>query len=128
MANKTRHVVDDNDVKSFNWLRESVVGIEFNRKELDEKLKTLKYPQTGRFITAITNGINPPILKVKRGKYCFSPKPVYIERLKTVWNMYYNNKSEAQFKSKEKRIEDAILLLKNEGYKIQKPVLKYVEC
>ena len=96
-----------------------------------QELKVLGYVNHGTFLKAMTNGVNPPIVKPKRGVYCFSPKPVFIERLQTVWDEYTKIANPRKYKSDKCEevvsIETAIKVLKEAGYKVLKPVTQYEE-
>lgn len=136
MKESKRHEVTDNEIKALNWTRESMVGKEMNPEELRTQLKKLGYNTNGNFLTSITSGENPPIIRVSRGKYVFNPKPIHIDRLKKVWADYaaYGNGPRNKLETKHvdysnpnPAIEAAITLLKKHGYKIMKPELKYTE-
>ena len=90
------------------------------------------YCTSGIFIKAITNGVNPPVIKVARGRYVFNPQPVHIDRLQQVWKDYRVNGKNRPAKSVDARelesaINRAIALLKNNGYKVLKPTTQYEE-
>lgn len=130
--NKQRHIVDEQEVKRFNWRRENNKGKAFNPTQLKTLLKEMGYTDNGNFITCITSGVNPPIVRVSRGVYAFSKDPVFIDRLQKVWSDYaeYGNKSKRS--ATEENVEvasisQAIALLKKHGFKIYKPTMKYEE-
>lgn len=127
----SKHVVDEQEIQRFNWKREVNVGREFSQKEMRQELKVLGYAGHGAFLKAITSGVNPPIVKPKRGVYCFSPKPVFIERLQTVWDTYTTTANPRNYKSGKYEevvsIETAIKVLKEAGYKVLKPTVQYEE-
>ena len=85
---------------------------------------------SSKFLTAITSGINPPIIKVKYGVYAVNQKPVDKERLQTVFDEYVklNYIHFVKYKKKKISIEQAIYVLKNAGYKVLKPVTQYEEA
>lgn len=132
LKSKKRHEVTNTEIKAFNWARESIVGKEMSATELKDFLKNLKYATSGNFIKCITSGENPPIIRIRRGVYTVNPKPVFIDRLKKVWQDYgfygrnrIDSTDDVQLKLD---ISRAITLLKSQGYKIQKPVIQYVDC
>lgn len=127
MANerqRTHHEVDDQELIRFNSRREiaAAKGTVFNPKELREVMRMFGYPQNSKFKTCITHGENPPIIHVKRGQYAFNPNVVHIERLKLVWKEYeaYGKPNEAEKASKERAIQDAITLLRDNNYRVLK--------
>lgn len=130
--NKQRHIVDEQEVKRFNWRRENNKGKTFNLTQLKTLLKEMGYVDNGNFITCLTSGVNPPIVRVSRGVYTFAKNPVYIDRLQKVWSDYadYGNKtkqSAVEEKVEVTSISQAIELLKKHGFKIYKPTMKYEE-
>ena len=122
-------IITESDHIAFNMLREARVTKEYKRDEMRKLLKTdLNYPGSDQFLMAITGGVNPPVIKVRRGIYMFNPKPVYKDRLQTVFSEYAKTiKSETARNSKKISIEEAILVLKNAGYKVLKPVTQFEE-
>lgn len=82
-------------------------------------------------LSALSSGVNPPIIKMKRGIYVINPKPIYKERLQTALNeakmtcSHYNKSSRST--SKEEQIQSAINLLKQNGYRVYKSIVKYEE-
>ena len=132
LASKKKHVVSDNEITALNWKRESMAQQTMDLTQLKDVLKSLGYCTSGNFIKCITSGENPPIIRMERGKYVFNPKPIHIDRLKKVWDdyCYYGrnrvnkNTDEAQLKLD---ISRAIALLKQNGYKVYKPTIRYEE-
>ena len=126
---KKKHEVTENEIQAFNWTRESMAGKEMSISELRHKLESLNYSSHPTFIRAISSGVNPPIIRVSRGRYVFNPKPVYIDRLKKVWADYVTNKRPENEDKKVDgiSIEKAIAILKTNGYKILKPITEYKE-
>ena len=124
MTNK--HLVQEEEFVAFNRTREQQVGKTFNRTEIVETLGKLGYSQNAQMLVAMTSGVNPPILKVSRGKYAFNPKPVYKDRLQTAWNTYthINKRNHDQAVPS---IKQAIEVLKKAGYKVLKPITQYEE-
>ena len=131
MKPTNKHVVDDQEITRFNWKRESAAQKEFNNKEIIEELKKLGYTGHNAFLKAMTNGVNPPIIKPKRGVYCFNPKPVFRDRLQLAWDEYTKIANPKNYKSGEYKetcsIERAIEILKEAGYKVLKPITQYEE-
>lgn len=125
------HQVTEQEFVRFNKRREQEQGHEFSRKAIKDILKELNYPATDGFLQAMTSGPNTPIIRVSRGKYTFNPKPVFKDRLTTVWSDYsrFANSSRTN-KPKEQEAFDInviIKFLKARGYRILKPETKYVE-
>lgn len=124
--------IEEKDHVAFNLFRESKLGKEFKRDEMKQMLKKLcGYPASDQFLMCITADPNPPIIKVRRGVYAVNPKPVYKERLQTVFDEYANTiKSETVKNKKKISIEEAILRLKETGeYQIlkKKVTIEWVE-
>ena len=63
------------------------------------------------------------IIKVGRGKYQFPDQPVYFKVLQAIWEKKKEIvKKQPKVKTLEDEIEDAILLLSDNGYRILKKV------
>ena len=128
-----KHEVDEQEIAKFNLTRENLKGKEFNQAEIREKIhKMLGYSHDTKMLRALCDGVNPPILKIRRGVYCFNPKPVFKDRLQTVWDTYTKfsiskNKCFEESPDQTALIKDAIMLLKNAGYKVLKPITQYEE-
>ena len=140
--------VDDQLILRFNLFRENKLGKEFKREEMKKLLKDqLGFPASDQFLTNITSGVNPPIVRVSRGRYTVNSKPVHIDRLKKVIDDYLTclkeskkghkktekknlmtSKHENHLIPKEEAIAKAIALLKKEGYRVQRPETKWIEC
>ena len=132
MKKTSHHIVDEQEITRFNWTRDNLKGREFNQVEIREELhKKMGYSKAAGMLRALCDGANPPILKIKRGVYCFNPKPVYIERLQTVWDVYTKYANPQNYKNGKHEhhvsIEQAIKVLKDAGYKILKPTVQYEE-
>ena len=133
MANsKQRHIVDEQEVKRFNWRRENNKGKTFSPTQLKVLLKEMGYTDNGNFITCLTSGVNPPIVRVSRGVYAFAKDPVYIDRLQKVWSDYASYgqkkpKSDTDAVVVIESISQAIALLKKHGFKVYKPTTKWEE-
>jgi len=124
---KKPHIVDDQEILRFNWKRENLKGKELSRKELEKVLESLNYNVCPLLISSIVSGVNPPVIRVSRGRYVFNANPVYKERLQTVFT---RKKKVQQGKDKdvlERHIQSAIALLKRNGYKIFKQKTEYEE-
>lgn len=122
MAN---HIVDGQEAALYNMHRENNKGKLFNLDEFRTLLHQMRYLASPTFIKCFTSGINPPFIKVSRGKYAFAKEPIYKERLQKAWD---------DFKSYGKKIPDnpiqikaAIELLKKNGYRVLKPTTKWEE-
>lgn len=126
-----RQVTQD-EIAAFNSMRESYVGKQFGASEMRNLLGAIGFPNTAPFLTCISRGAIPPVIKTSFGKYTFDPQVVNIERMQTVFNLYakgFNNGDEEykQSPTPESKPEDkdsielAIELLKSCGYKIQRP-------
>lgn len=126
------HIVDKAEIAKFNEEREKLFATELSLDQLKAILHNMGYCTSGIFIKAITNGVNPPVIKVARGRYVFNPQPVHIDRLQQVWKDYRVNGKNRPAKSVDARelesaINRAIALLKNNGYKVLKPTTQYEE-
>ena len=133
MAAKTnKHVVTDSEVAAFNMFRKNIEGKEFSQSEMrDELKKKLNYSRAAAMLRALSDGVNAPIVKVRRGVYVANQKPVYKERLQTCWDTYTKYANPQDYKTGEHQhvctIEQAIKRLKDAGYKVLKPVTQYEE-
>lgn len=122
MAN---HIVDGQEVTLYNMRRENNKGKLFDLVEFKKLLRDMKYLTSPVFVKCFTSGVNPPFIKVSRGKYAFAKEPIYKDRLQKAWD---------DFKSYGKKTPDnpiqiraAIELLKKNGYKVLKPTTKWEE-
>lgn len=129
---KGKKVITEQDVLLFNMFRENMKGKEMSRNEvLDALHRELAYTRHDSLLKALCNGVNPPIVRVARGKYRVAKEPVYITRLQTAFDEYtkcanprnYVTGSHMRLPS----IEEAIKVLKDAGYKVLKPVTQYEE-
>ena len=121
-------IVDDQIILTFNLFRENKLGKEFKRDEMKKLLKDqMNFPASDQFLMAITSGVNPPIVKVKRGTYSVNPKPVYKDRLETVFNEYKKTIKSETTRNKNISVEEAIIVLKKAGYRVLKPETKWIE-
>lgn len=130
MVKITKHIVSENEITLFNTRREISKGKQFSAKEFKELLRKMNYADSGNFIAAITRGVNPPFVRVSRGVYQFSKEPVHIKRLQQVWDEYSNYGSSRNRKKSattEEQIAQAIALLKENGYKVYKSIVRYEE-
>lgn len=132
---KGKKVISEQDVLLFNMFRENMKGKQLSRNEMKAALhKELAYTNHDSMLKALTSGVNPPIVRVARGKYQVSKEPVYIKRLQTAFDEYTKCANPRHYDSKghydeTKRIsiEDAIKVLKDAGYKVLKPITQYEE-
>lgn len=131
LRNKKSHEVTDDEMRALNWKREAMVGKEMSLSELKDTLKILNLPNNANFITVLVGCENPPVIRMERGKYCFNPKPIHIDKMKLVWKTYGSYGNRKAMKTEKANldilIKDAITLLKNNGYKVLKPVTQYEE-
>lgn len=91
------------------------------------------YTTSGNLIKCMTDGENPPFVRVERGIYTFNPKPIYIQRLQKVWDDYAYIGRNRMAKNPDQRqleldVNRAIKMLKDLGYKVLRPVTQYEEC
>lgn len=113
--------VEQQDIAHFNEFRESLVGKEFSREEIQKLLNDqLGYPRSDRFLIMMSSGENPPIKKIRHDIYAVDSKPTYRDRLQLIFDEYYRAIEAIP-------IDEAILALKRAGFKIYKPDIKYVE-
>lgn len=127
-----KKVVTEQDILAFNMFRENLKGKQLSRNEMKAALhRELAYPPNDSIFKALTNGVNPPIVRVARGEYQVSKEPVYIKRLQTVFDEYTHCTSHRNRATDSHvhvpSIEDAIKLLKDAGYKVLKPITQYEE-
>jgi len=120
--------IDDQIILRFNLFRENAISKEFRREEMKKELKAkMNFPASDQFLMCITSGVNPPIVKVKRGVYAVNPKPVYKDRLQTVFDEYKKTIKTETTRNKNISVEEAIIVLKRAGYRILKPETKWIE-
>jgi hypothetical protein len=113
--------VEQQDIAHFNEFRESLVGKEFSREEIQKLLnEQMDYPRSDRFLIMMSRGENPPIKKLRHDVYIVDSKPTYRDRLQLIFYEYYKA-------IKAIPIDEAILALKEAGYRIYKPDVKYIE-
>ena len=130
MVKITKHIVSENEITLFNTRREISKGKQFSAKEFKELLRKMNYADSGNFIAAITRGVNPPFVRVSRGVYQFSKEPVHIKRLQQVWDEYSaygKSRNSKKSATREEQIAQAIALLKENGYKVYKSIVRYEE-
>lgn len=127
-----KHVVTDEEITHFNLFRENMKGKECSRKEMMEAIRNkTTYKVWDALFKSLCEGVNPPIIRIRKGVYCVNPKPVYKERLQTVFDSLASDNKKYQ-KTREANaidttIAEAIKILKNNGYKVYKQVIKYEE-
>ena len=92
--------VDEKIISLFNARRENKKGKTFTRKEMVEELDALGYPKSVMMLQAMSDGVNPPIVRIERGKYIYNREPVYKDRLQLAFGTYDNLKS--KYRSSEK--------------------------
>lgn len=109
-------------VKNFNFIRNTYKDEELTREKIQVIFKGIPYGTTNNFIKTLLKYNILFIIKHNgaRRYYKLTSKPIYIEKLRLVMN-----EVRASFKINKARpnpIEEAINLLKNNGYKIFKEV------
>lgn len=127
-----KHVVTNEETTHFNFFRENMKGKECSRSEMMKQIREkLGYKVWGGLFKSLSDGVDPPIIRIRRGVYVVNPKPVYKDRLQLVFDSlesdnkkYQNKRSESQMQTS---IAEAITLLKNNGYKVYKQIIKYEE-
>lgn len=131
-GNKKHHVVDEQEIMRFNLFRENNKGKEFSLEEFKALLQKMGYATSGNLIKCMVDGVNPPFIRIARGKYAFNSKAVYIDRLQKVWDDYgYIGRNRMASNPDKKQLEldvnRAIKMLKELGYKVLKPITQYEE-
>lgn len=126
------HVVTDEEIARFNSVREITKGREFKRSEIIQTLnEELGWPKSSPYLLmALCEGINPPIVKVRKGVYIFNKEPVYKARLGHAfkrYTQYTNPERYANSTDTKINIEEAIKVLKDAGYKVLAPVVEFKE-
>lgn len=113
--------VEQQDIAHFNEFRESLMNKEFSREEIQKLLnEQMGYPKSDRFLIMMSSGENPPIKKLRHDVYVVDSKPTYRDKLQVIFDEYYKAIDAIP-------IDEAILALKNAGYRIYKPDIKYIE-
>ena len=113
--------VEQQDIAHFNEFRESLVNKEFTREEIQKLLgDKMGYPRSDRFLIMMSSGDNPPIKKIRHDVYVVNSKPTYRDKLQCIFDEYYRTISTIP-------IDEAILALKEAGYRILAPDIKYIE-
>lgn len=132
---KKRHEVSEEEISIFNGYRINNHNKELSKEQLCDLFRKMKLPTNGNFIKCITSGVNPPIVRISRGKYMFAKEPVYANRLQTVWTEYadYGNNTVRVLGDKDtiddlKKTQDAIEYLRSRGFKVLKQVIKWEEA
>lgn len=130
MKPSNKKIVTDEQIALFNAMRDNKKTKEFNRKEILDLLKQLGYSRHQAVLKAMCEGENPPIIRVKMGRYVFNPKPVYKERLQLVMDNYTkiaNPKNYKDGKYCSMSEEQCIAFLKEKGYKVYRQIVRYEE-
>lgn len=116
-------IVTESECETFNKIRREYEGKILGYRQIVElfKINGIKSPEY--FMEKMINYRQIPIItKISRGKYKFSDKPVYIKVLQAAWNENPKKVVKPEPKSLEEEIEDAIILLSDNGYKVLKKV------
>lgn len=129
---KGKKVITKKDIELFNVFRECYKGKEMSRNEIKKALhKELGYVEHDSLLKALTDGINPPIVRIRRGVYTVNKEAVYVQRLQTAFDEYTKCANPRNYVTgKHKRtisINEAIQVLKDAGYKVLKPITQYEE-
>ena len=111
--------LSEEDCALFNKLREENNGKVLNFTEV-RSLFSSNFKNGLRVFRKLING--GILTKVGRGKYRFPDKPVYYKLLQAAWEKEEIEKAKTPEKTLDEEIEDAILLLSDNGYKIYKGV------
>ena len=131
MANN-HHIVSEDEIMKFNLTRTDMRGKEYSQQQMREELnRRMGYSKAAAMLRALCDGINPPIIKVRRGVYAVNPKPVFKDRLQLSWDEYTKFANPQNYKNGKHEpnvsVEQAIKILKEAGYKVLKPVTQYKE-
>ena len=127
MATKRKTtVVTETQLTAFNIMREANQGRVFNRADMMAKLKSAGFTAHNSLVSAFESGVNPPIVRIERGKYIFAKEPVYKDRLQLALDTYLcfanPNKHTKDSKLTE---EECIRFLKDTGkYEIYRVIKK----
>jgi len=129
---RTHHVVDEPEIALFNLKRQQEGNKTYSLEEFKVLLNKMGYSTSGNFIKCLVSGVNPPFIRVERGKYAFNKEPIHIQRLQKVWDEYsYIGRNRMASNPNKKQLEldvnRAIKMLKELGYKVLKPVTQYEE-
>ena len=129
---RTHHIVDEQEIARFNLRREHEGSKTYSLEEFKVLLNKMGYATSGNFIKCLVSGVNPPFIRIERGKYTFNKEPIYIQRLQKVWDDYgYIGRNRMASNPDKKQLEldvnRAIKMLKELGYKVLKPVTQYEE-
>ena len=116
-------------VSCINSIRNSLL-IEFSYNEFTNRLKDTGCPYAKEIFTILK--YNDQIQKRSGNKYSFiNSNPIYYKSIeKNIDDLIASKriKKSEVLNSSSEEITKAINLLKNNGYKIQKQVVTYVEC
>jgi hypothetical protein len=112
---KKRQITKD-ECALFNKLREQYEGKTLSYMKLLEIFNS-NFKNGSRVLLAVKSG--NLLTKLSRGKYRFPDKPVYYQVFQKVWDEKPKIKKKEE-KTLSDEIEDAILLLSDNGYKVLK--------
>lgn len=130
------HKVTQAECIAFNVWRQSNTGRKFSQPQLiGELTHVFGFPIYWDTISEMSKGVNPPIIKhgnTRDAKFFVNPKPVFIERLQTVFNKT-TTKEELKLSKEEEALQRtieanplfAISILKKMGFRIQR--VEYTE-
>lgn len=126
MANRSKsHVVDEHEVTIYNMRRQNNQGKLFNLVEFKKLLHEMNYLASPVFIKCFTDGVNPPFVKVSRGRFMFAKEPIYKTRLQKAWDDFLSYGKKTPINPLQ--IKAAIELLKKNGYRVLKPTTRWEE-
>ena len=115
-------IITEQDCSAFNTIAEKYRNEILSYTKLYnilDKEAGIKNPRA--FISKMLNYTIPIITKSGRGKYQFAGKPVHIKALQYAWDYVLPKEEESNdVNSLEDEIENAILLLSDNGYKVLK--------
>ena len=123
---RNRKITDD-ECRAFNMTAEKHRNETLSYSMLSQLLNEAGIKNPRHFIEKMLNYTIPIIIKDGRGQYRFSEKPVHIKALQYAWDYKQPDKKEAE-ESLEDQIEDAILLLSDNGYKVLKRIFDQEEA
>ena len=122
-------IISEEECALFNRLRDKYKDKVFSYKEL-LTLFMQHFINPQELLNRFIKYKFPVIIRLEKGKYKFPEKPVYIQVLQNAWEYKAPKKEESVSfsKSLEEEIDDAILLLSENGYKVLKKILDAEEA
>ena len=124
--NKQRRIIKEHEISFFNKMREKYCDSILSYNELLNLFVEGGIKNPRQLIEKWCNYTIPIIIKMGRGKYTFSKTPVFMDALQNAWNYEQPEDKVSKVESSlEDQIEDAILLLSDNGYKVLKQIFDY---